>query len=114
DLVQDTVNFEVMGANEWRHVASLDAMSDSRLKLFFGTDDAGGGHKTLTEAPPAAGLANTQRVDFADRETQHNDFTPVIVRDALPQSRGLSFASAPFDTDVELNGAIASELHKGV
>lgn len=110
-LVQDTVNFEVMGADEWRHVPSLDAMSEARLKLYFGTDEAPGGHKTLTQAPPAAGLAHTQRVDFADRETQHNDYTPVIVRDALPQSRGLSFASAPFDTDVELNGAIAGELH---
>ncbi len=34
-LLKDRVNFEVMGANEWRHAPSLEAMGNGTLKLFL-------------------------------------------------------------------------------
>jgi putative CocE/NonD family hydrolase len=36
-LLSDSVNYEVMGANEWRHAASLDAMADGTLRFYLDT-----------------------------------------------------------------------------
>ena len=35
ELLSDRVNFEVMGANVWRHVHSLDAMAQTRRRLYL-------------------------------------------------------------------------------
>ncbi len=35
ELLKDKINFEVMGANTWRHAPSLDAMSASHQRLYF-------------------------------------------------------------------------------
>jgi len=34
-LLKDRVNYEVMGANEWRHAPSLEAMAGQSLKLYM-------------------------------------------------------------------------------
>ena len=34
-LLKDRVNYEVMGANEWRHAASLEAMAGGSLKFYL-------------------------------------------------------------------------------
>ena len=34
-ILQNKVNFELMGKNEWRHVSSIDAMHNDSLILFL-------------------------------------------------------------------------------
>src|SRR5262245_52503952 len=34
EILQDKINFEVMGANQWRHVTSVSAMSNDTLRLY--------------------------------------------------------------------------------
>jgi predicted acyl esterase len=44
-LLSDSVNYEVMGANEWRHAASLDAMSDGSLRYYLDAAGSGANHR---------------------------------------------------------------------
>jgi putative CocE/NonD family hydrolase len=66
DVLSDRVNFEVMGANEWRHAHSLDAMADERRRLYLGGKREG--DRLLFEgAPNGHEPAPKLRVDFSDR-----------------------------------------------
>ena len=39
-LLADRVNYQVMGANVWKHAPSISAMSNRRLRLYFTADRA--------------------------------------------------------------------------
>jgi hypothetical protein len=43
-LLKDRVNFEVMGANEWRHAPSIEAMGNGTLKLYLDPTSVGASH----------------------------------------------------------------------
>jgi uncharacterized protein len=58
-LLKDRVNYEVMGANEWRHAPSLEAMGNSALKLYLDATVVGDGHR-LTQRVAPGGTVNTQ------------------------------------------------------
>jgi len=108
-LVADIVNYQVMGTNEWHHAPSLQRMSNETLRLYLGTEKRGD-FNLLTTEPSDAARAHVQIVDFADRQTQNNDFTPLIIRDELPASNGIVFASEVFDEPIELSGSLAGLL----
>ena len=44
-LLSDNVNYEVMGVNEWRHAASLDAMADGSLRYYLDAAGSGANHR---------------------------------------------------------------------
>lgn len=54
-LLQDRVNYQVTGANTWRHAPTLSAVSNDRLRLYLhpGAD----GRHSLASAPPDANAA---------------------------------------------------------
>lgn len=62
-LLADKVNFQVMGANTWRHVPTLDAMSASRRRWYLAND---GKALSLADAPGTVPIALT--VDLAARD----------------------------------------------
>lgn len=110
-ILRDRVNYQVMGANAWKHAPSIDAMSRERKTLYLSatrTDE----HHTLSERPDATPSTLTQVVDFADRTTRLGDTYPdPVVGKTLGASSGLVFESAPFDTAVEISGLFSGELH---
>lgn len=103
ELLKDRVNYQVMGANEWRHASTLEAMSDTVLRFYF--------NKGMLDVrkPAKAGFA-TQIVDFKDRETQNNYFTPMIVFNTLDTSNGLVFTTTPFQEEFAINGSFTGQL----
>ncbi|MGD8808023.1 MAG: CocE/NonD family hydrolase C-terminal non-catalytic domain-containing protein [Gammaproteobacteria bacterium] len=108
--IADAVNYQVMGTNEWKHAPSIDAMSNDALRLYLGTDEQTGLGR-LEDTAPDDGQFRLQIVDFADRQTQNNDFTPLIVRDELPASHGVGFASEILEEGVELSGSLSGRLN---
>jgi predicted acyl esterase len=66
DILSDRINFEVMGANEWRHVRTLDAMADGRWRLYLG-GRRDGDRLMFGERANEQGAALELRVDFSDR-----------------------------------------------
>jgi putative CocE/NonD family hydrolase len=110
DLIKDRVNYEVMGANEWRHAPSLAKMSNETLTLYL-TDRKAGDRYALSPDKPAAPGALHQDVDFADRKTSNNDYYPFPVVGKTPNlSNGYCFVSEPFEEPVTVSGTFAGEI----
>jgi putative CocE/NonD family hydrolase len=107
DLVKDKINYEVMGANQWRHAPSLEKMSNADLTLYL-TDKKDGDHYQLSGQAPTSLGALHQQVDFADRKTSNNDYYPFPIVGKKPDlSNGFSFLSAPFEEPVCVNGTFS-------
>jgi predicted acyl esterase len=51
-----------------------------------------------------------QLIDFADRDTQNNIFTPLIINDDLLADNALTFVSEPLRQAVQLNGNVTGEF----
>lgn len=103
ELLKDKVNYQVMGTNEWRHAPSLQKINNDTLTFFL--------HKNaLTSLNPKKKGFESQSIDFKDRETQNNYFTPEIVFDTLDVSNGLIFTTAPFEAGFSMNGSFTAHL----
>jgi predicted acyl esterase len=109
-LLKDKINYQVLGANEWRHAPSLEKMSDETLTLYLTDTKADGYYRLAKEKPAGAGFL-AQEVDFADRKTINNDYYPNLIVGKKPDlSNGYAFISEPFTEPVEISGAFSGEI----
>lgn len=110
-LLQDRINYEVMGANRWEHASSLEKASDQTLKLYL-SDAKEGDHLLLAKEKPAAPHSLEQEVDLADRKTStNNNYYPFPIIGQKPDfSTGYVFLSEPFDSPIEINGTFSGEI----
>jgi putative CocE/NonD family hydrolase len=104
-ILDDRVNYEVMGANEWRHAPSVQAMHDELLTFHLDATDDGGFHR-LTQAKTAADAFVSQTVDLADR----TDANGVPAVTGLDTHLGVAYQSAPFRKPVDLVGVFSGQL----
>jgi uncharacterized protein len=107
-LVQDRIDFEVMGANRWEHAASLDRMTPSTVTFYLTNRRAGGSCYQLSPSAPAGSESPHESVDFADRKTtNNNDSYPDPILPKHPGLRsGYAFITAPLDRPIALGGTI--------
>ena len=109
ELLSDRINFEVMGANKWRHVASLDAMGSEQLRLYLGGARQGK-RLMLSRTRPAKGSSARLTVDFKDRsDVDYQAPTDMFSRE-LDTRNALVFATAPFAAPIEVDGALLRNL----
>ncbi|WP_202804613.1 CocE/NonD family hydrolase [Sphingomonas sp. PR090111-T3T-6A] len=109
-LLKDRINYEVMGANLWRHAPSLDAMSQSSRMLYL-TNVRKGGRYRLSPVRPGQRGAIPETVDFADRTTTGAGYYPYPIVNRHPDlSTGLVFETEPFDHATEISGAFSGVL----
>jgi len=91
-LLEDRVNYEVMGANMWRHAPSIAAMSDTLLHM-----------QLIPE--------QTLQVDLADRHDIDSIFPGGNLRDrAVNTHNALEYVSAPLDDETEVSGIYSGHL----
>lgn len=109
-LLKDRINYEVMGANVWRHAPSLHAMGHETLKLYLTTEPADGDRFRLADHSPDRSASLEQVVDLADRTTSHNDYYPAAIQGKEAASTGLAFVSEPFDEPISVNGMFHGTL----
>jgi putative CocE/NonD family hydrolase len=118
-LLRDKVNYEVMGANVWKHAPSISAMADQRVKFYLSSDRSGQNYR-LTRAPIAASAVR-QTVDLADRsDAGRTNFAPAnvdnwngqssIVGSKIETPNGIVFVSDPFKSATELSGLFSGRL----
>jgi uncharacterized protein len=107
ELLKDRVNYEVMGANVWKHAGSLAEVSNGVL-VFYLADGV------LEAARPKGGGYSVQRVDFKDRVKQHSYYTPELVFDSLDAGNGLVYESGVFEDGFSINGSLAGRLYATV
>lgn len=109
-MLKDRINYQVMGANTWRHAPSLAALGRAPTRFYL-SDTQDGGHRELAPQRPATRGGNHQTVNLADRSTENNGYYPGVVegRDTT-FGRALTFRSAPFPKAVELSGSFTARL----
>jgi hypothetical protein len=111
----DRLNFEVMGANQWRHAPSLDAMATEPLRFYLDPS-------VIADArlPAQAHVLSRhhashpkfigQTVRFTDRRDA--DWTPPtdLIGRSVPTRDGILFVSAPLPKPVEFDGLFSARL----
>ncbi len=109
-LLQDRVNFEVMGANQWRHVPSLAAMADGTLRLYLDAGSADGRHR-LVPVLPKAETVLAQTVNLADRGGAQASLAPpsILTKDLAP-GQSICYVSEPLKQATEVDGQLAGQL----
>jgi uncharacterized protein len=108
-IVSANVNYELAGANEWRHAPSLAALESNVLRLNFTAAPTGAQH-ALAADRSATPMSLTQTVNLRDRTDARWRPTPDLVVGELEPQAGTVFVSEPFEEPVELAGRLRGEL----
>lgn len=119
-LLQDKVNYEVMGANLWRHAPSLAAMAGRRLRFHLSAERAGNAYWLRKEKPADAGVVPLT-VDLADRSDVDRLTSPggpidqalddwAIVEKAPRIGHSLEFIGDPLTEPTEISGLFSGHL----
>jgi len=111
-LLADKVNYEVTGANRWKHAPSLAAMSNATLRLYLSVAAAEGKTFALSDTAPSAKTASIPlMVNLADRSDA--DRAPVgggVMDTAIDASNGLTFVGQRFEQPTEVSGLLSGQL----
>lgn len=111
-LLGDKVNYEVTGANVWKHASSLAAMAHAKLRLHLGSGATDGQPLSLREMiPPGTRADILLTVDLANRSDANlPSVGGGVVDTAIDTRHGLAFVSEPFDKPTELSGLLSGRL----
>jgi putative CocE/NonD family hydrolase len=109
-LLADKVNYEVIGANRWKHARSIAAMSNGWLRFYLGAERAGAGYRLLPEAPSADGSVPLE-VNLADRSDSDLVVPGGGVSDtAIDTANAVVFTSDPLSAPTEISGLFSGHL----
>lgn len=109
-LLADKVNYEVVGANRWKHAPSVAAMANGTLRLYLSAEADGDRHRLVPD-PPATDTALTLTVDLADRSDSSRMVPGGGVSDtAIDTFNALVFASDPLPAATEISGLPSGHL----
>jgi putative CocE/NonD family hydrolase len=110
DLLKDKVNYQVTGANVWKHSPSLAAMANQVLKFHLSPARSGDAYR-LSDHKPARDAFITQTVDLADRsDVDRSSPGGGVLDKALDTWNGLQFVSEPLTKPTELSGLFSGRL----
>lgn len=109
-ILADRINYEVMGANVWKHAPSIAAMASDRMRLFLSAERASGAYR-LRAAAPRDSTPIEFAIDLADRsDIDRNIPGGGIVADAIDTVDVLHFESEPLTERTEVSGLFAGHL----
>ena len=108
-LITNRVNYEVMGANEWRHAASIEAMAKSSLRYYLDATMSGSAHRLALHKNPAAASVR-QSVNFVDRKDAAWVPSPILINTTLANHNDVMFVSEPLTKPVDFNGLFSVHL----
>ena len=101
-LLKDHVNYEVTGANEWKHAPSIAAMSSKSMRLYL-TPEHLSEHKADSFA--------TLKVDLKDRsDAARPSIGGGVLDTAIETRNGLEFVSDPLPRETEMSGLFSGSL----
>ena len=108
-LLAADVNYELAGANEWRHESSLDALEQNARRLYLADAPNGAAHRLVAEKPSAP-MALTQTLDLRDRTDAEWRPPTDLVRKSLQSRDGTLFVSEPFEEGMDVVGRLRGVL----
>jgi len=119
-LLQNKVNYEVMGANVWKHAPTLASMAEKRLRFHLSSVRSGENYR-LREMRVTDDSFIPQTVNLADRTDvnrmspdgdvidQTSDTWPIVTK-AINPWNGIVFVSDPVTSAVEISGLFSGML----
>jgi putative CocE/NonD family hydrolase len=108
-LLSANVNYELAGANEWRHEPSLKALESKLLRFYLKASPGATPHALVAEKP-AAPMSLTETVDLRDRTDVGWRPARELVRRELQARDGALFVTEPFSNGVDLAGRLRGVL----
>jgi uncharacterized protein len=110
-ILADKINYEVTGANVWKHAPSLAAMATESARYFLSADVAASADHAYRMTAAATAAAIPLLVDLADRRDVDVQTSGGDVQDkALDSSNGLVFLSEPLAKTTEMSGLFSGHL----
>jgi putative CocE/NonD family hydrolase len=110
-ILADKINYEVTGANVWKHAPSLDAMATESARYFLSADVAASADHAYRMTAGATAAAIPLVVDLADRRDVDAQTPGGDVQDkALDSSNGLVFLSEPLTKSTEMSGLFSGHI----
>lgn len=113
-LIQNKVNYQLMGSNTWRHSPSLTALNKQSIAFYLADTADNDGNFSLQTTPEKQSRFVSQTVDMSDRTTEHNSAPWPIIQKQLNEPNGLVFITPKFTTTQELAGAISGNFEISV
>jgi putative CocE/NonD family hydrolase len=108
-LLQDRVNYQVMGADLWRHAPTLHSSDRTRLRLYLDTRGRDDPYR-LSTSPSEGGGSARLSVDLADRRDVSIPWPDALRLKQLPTRNSISFVSDPLSKDTEIDGSLRGEF----
>jgi len=111
-LLSNTINYEVMGANVWRHAQSFGSIHGGvPMRLYFSAQKSEGLNSLVNRQPPSDSVV-VHEVDLADRVKYHNFHArPMsIIEGPLSYVTESIFLSEPFEAPTVISGSFTGEL----
>jgi putative CocE/NonD family hydrolase len=108
-LLADNINYEVMGANEWRHAASLDAMTDGSLRYYLDAAGSGANHRLSLRKKTNDAFVE-QSMSFADRKDSAWRPPADLISKSLAPRHGTIFVSDPLAKASTFSGLFSGHL----
>lgn len=110
-VLKDRINYQVMGANEWRSAPSFDKMHNDFLQFYLTEKKVTTTFYALDTLKPRKEACLRQQVDFGDRNNSNNDYYPdPIIRSDIDTSNGYLFISEPLKEQIVINGSFSSKI----
>ncbi len=107
-LVQDKVNYQVMGANQWRFADSLQNLNQQTLSFYIQQAKPNEKQNYLLgrEASLQPEKYIEQTIDMTDRKEQRNLAPWPVIQESINKQGGIQIETSAFVQDMELTGAI--------
>jgi putative CocE/NonD family hydrolase len=110
-ILADKINYEVTGANVWKHAPSLKAMATDSTRYYFSADVAEAADHAYRLSSATSAAAIPLSIDLADRHDADAQMPGGGVQDkALDSTNGLVFISAPLTDPTEMSGLFSGHL----
>jgi putative CocE/NonD family hydrolase len=109
-LLADKVNYQVMGANVWKHAPSIAAMAAGKMRFYLTAVRNGDAYR-MSGTAPRDGAAIAESVDFANR-ADIDRIVPGggIVADAVDTVDAVAYVSDPLNQRTEVSGLFSGRL----
>ncbi|HEY5020554.1 MAG TPA: CocE/NonD family hydrolase C-terminal non-catalytic domain-containing protein, partial [Steroidobacteraceae bacterium] len=108
-VLADRVNYELMGANVWRHAPSLDAMATGMQRFFLDAAPSADDHVLARHKRSDATFVG-QTVSLTDRSDANWTAPFNLIGRTLNTPNAVKFISDPLPQAIELNGLFSGRL----
>ncbi|HEY2781735.1 MAG TPA: CocE/NonD family hydrolase [Steroidobacteraceae bacterium] len=108
-LLSAPLNYEVMGANEWRHAPSLEAAASASQRYYLDAAVTAGNHH-LSQRKKSGDLAVPQTVSFLDRKDAAWTPPTDYISKSLAPRHGTIYISDPLTKAISFNGLFSGRL----